>query len=93
MNTLTTDIKLTFKTLMTTMFNQKNLTTNNLVFLIGLMASAGLIVYGLLNILMPAVLSVLIIFAVTTFFGYRTISSNEDMPAAERKTMTTKSTY
>ena len=80
------------KTLMTTMFNQKNVTTNNLAFLIGLIASAGLITYGILSIFMPGILAVLIMFATTAFFGYRTASANEEFPAKDR-VQTTKSTY
>ena len=83
-----------FTTLMATMFNQKNVTTNNLAFLTGLIASAGLITYGILSIFMPGILAVLIMFATTAFFGYRTVSSSEEMPTTQRQTTkSTKSTY
>lgn len=71
-------------TLLSTMFNKKNLTKNNVGFLAGLTVSAGLIVYGILNIFMPAILAVLIIFVVTGFFGFRTVSANEEVPVTER---------
>jgi len=87
------DIMNTFKTLLSTMLNEKNVTTNNLTFLMGLAASAGLIVYGILNIFMPAILAVLIMFTATAFFGYRTLTNNEEMPAKDRTTATTRSTY
>lgn len=88
-----TNIMNTFKTLLSTVLNEKNVTTNNLTFLMGLAASAGLIVYGVLNIFMPAILAVLIMFSATAFFGYRTLTSNEELPAKERANTTTRSTY
>lgn len=82
----------TFMTLMTTMLNQKNLTTNNFAFLTGLMVSAGLVVYGILNIFMPAILAVILIFATTAFYGYRTVTTNEELPVTQRSAVP-KSTY
>lgn len=75
----------TVATLMSTVFNQENVTKNNLGFIAGLMASAGLILFGILNIFMPGILAVLFIFVATAFMGYRTLTSNEDMPVTERK--------
>jgi len=66
------------------MFNKKNLTKNNIGFIAGLTVSAGLIVYGILNLFMPAILAVLIMFGVTGFFGFRTLTTNEDLPVTER---------
>lgn len=85
------DLYSTVATLMSTVFNQKNVTKNNLGFIAGLMASAGLIVYGILNIFMPTILAVLLIFSATAFMGYRTLTTNEEMPVTDRKT--SKSLY
>ena len=71
-------------TLLSTMLNSKNLTKNNIGFLAGLTVSAGLIVYGILNIFMPAILAVLFIFVATGVFGYRTLTKNEEKPVTER---------
>ena len=87
MNTLTNEIYSAFKTLMSTVFNQKNVTKNNMGFVTGLMVSAGLVLYGILNIFMPGVLAVLLIFSATAFMGYRTLTSNEDMPWESRETL------
>lgn len=90
---LITDATNTFRMLMSTMFTQKNVTKNNLGFLIGLTASAGIIMYGILNIFMPGILAVLIIFGATGYFGYRTLTLNEELPESDRKIMHRTSTY
>lgn len=89
MNTLLT----AFSTLLSTMFNQKNVTNNNLSFLTGTMVILGLITYGILSFVMGGFLAFITIAIATAIMGYRTFTKNEELPMKDRTTATTRSTY
>ncbi len=72
-----------------TVVNAKNTTLNNVGFLVGLTLTAGLVVFGILSMILGTFFSFLVVTSVTAFFGYRTATTNEEMPVDERQAATT----
>lgn len=72
-----------------TVLNVKNATLNNVAFLAGITLTVGLVVFGILSMILGTFLSFILVAAVTAFFGYRTATTNEEMPVDERQSATT----
>lgn len=76
---------------LSTVLNTKNTTTNNVGFLVGLTLTAGLVVFGILSMIFGSFFSFIIVAGVTAFFGYRTATTNQEVPADSRQEVTTSS--
>lgn len=72
-----------------TVLNVKNATLNNVAFLAGITLTVGLVVFGILSMILGTFLSFILVAGVTAFFGYRTATTNEEMPVDERQSATT----